>query len=73
MSIWTEAELYEQIADWKQALKACSKGQTVEMAGRKLGMSDLPEIRKTLRFLEAEKVDLLQGSGPYLLPGRPKR
>jgi len=73
LSIWTREELEQQIAEWKKALTACSKGQSYSIEGRDLTRSDLSEIRKTLKFLEAELARLDKGTGPFFLPGRPKR
>jgi len=73
LSIWTQEELDQEIAEWKTALRACSKGQSYSIEGRELTRSDLSEIRKTLHWLEREKAKLEVGSGPYLLKGRPKR
>ena len=73
MSIWTIDELEEQIAAWKAALRAVSKGHSYSIEGRTVTRADTEEIRKTLRFLEGEKVKLQTGSGPFMLPGRPKR
>lgn len=61
MSIWTSAELDEQISTWKAALLAVASGQSfTHPSGRQLNKADLPEIRKTLTFLGAEK-DRLSG------------
>lgn len=58
-SVFTEAELDQQIAAYKEALKACASGQSVRMntggVDRLWTSADLPEIRKTLEWLAAEK------------------
>lgn len=71
MSIWTASELDEQITAWKATLLAVSKGQDYrDSSGRQLTSADLPEIRKTLRFLEGEKQRLTGNSGPVFVSGR---
>lgn len=55
MAIFTQSELNEQIAAWKQALLVLSSAQEYTMGTRRLRRSDLPEVRKTLQFLESEK------------------
>jgi hypothetical protein len=73
MSIWTQTELEEQISTWKAALKACAVGQEYRTPDRTLTKADLPEIRKTLTFLEHE-LNRLQGrSGPVFVSGRVRR
>ena len=67
-------EVDAQIEAYKEALKVISLGREYHMSdGKALTMPDLPEIRKTLRWLEREKVKLETGGGPFMLPGRPKR
>ncbi len=73
MSIWTLEELDEQIATYKQALLYCSKSQSYTVGQRTLSRADLPEIRRTLRWLEREKEVLEGKAGPQMLRGRPKR
>ncbi len=58
MAIFTSSELSEQISAWKQALVALASGQEYAIGSRRLRRSDLPEVRKTLQFLEAEKATL---------------
>ncbi len=58
MPIFTSGELPEQIAAWKSALLALSTGgQEYRIGGRMLRRADLPEIRKTLAFLEGQRAD----------------
>lgn len=74
MSIWTATELDEQITEWKAALLAVASGQSYTgSGGQSFTMADLPEIRKTLRFLEAEKRSLAGTSGPVRVSGRVSR
>ena len=76
-SLFTTEELDQQLTAWKQALLNVSSGQTVRInngvSDRLLTMADLPEIRKTLSFLQQEKAALIGTSLPQFLPGRPKR
>lgn len=75
--LFTSAELDTQIAAWKQALLGVSSGQSVRLntgiTERMLTMADLPEIRKTLDYLQSQKAASAGLSGPQFLPGRPKR
>lgn len=75
--LFTAAELDTQIAAWKEALLAVAGGQSFRMSSgvtdRQLTMADLPEIRRTLEFLQGERVKLSIGSGPQRLVGRPAR
>jgi len=74
MSIWTVTELNEQITAWKAALKDVAAGREfTDASGRKLTYADLPEIRKTLRFLESEKQALSGTQGPVFVRGRVRR
>lgn len=70
MAIFTLQELDEQITAYKQALLALSVSQSYRMAGREYVRADLPEIRKTLQFLDLEKSKLTGGSGPKFVTGR---
>lgn len=77
MGIFTAAELDEQIAAYKEALKAVASGQSVRMntggSDRMLTMADLPEIRNTLTWLANEKAALQGKSIPVSFSGRPAR
>lgn len=75
--LFTSAELDSQVTAWKAALTACAGGQSYRIssggADRMLTRSDLPEIRRTLEWLQGERVKLSVGSGLQRLPGRPAR
>jgi len=73
MAIFTLPELDAQMTAWKAALFACAKNQSYEIEGRTLTRADLPEIRKTLSWLDDERRTLLGQSGPFLLPASPRR
>ena len=73
-SIWTVSELNEQISAWKDTLLSLSNGQEVTGPdGRQLTYADLPEVRKTLRFLQHELASLQGESGPIKVSGRIRR
>ena len=55
MSIFTLEEIAEQKALWKEALRACSVNQAVVVEGRQFTRADLPEIRRTLEWLNEEE------------------
>ena len=57
LPIFTASELTEQITAWKQALVALATAQEYTMGSRRLRRADLPEIRKTLQFLEGQRAD----------------
>ena len=44
----------EQKAAWNKALLACSGGQEYTIGSRRLRRADLPEIRKTLEWLDSQ-------------------
>lgn len=77
MAIFTLAEIETQFTTWKAALLACAGGQSFRMSNgvtdRMLTQADLPEIRKTLEWLDGERQKLTIGSGPQFLAGRPRR
>lgn len=67
MSLFTAEELSNQIAAYKDALLklASSQSYTIETIGgtrRIVTRADLPEIRKTLTYLESEKQKLSTSS-----------
>ena len=57
LPIFTVSELSEQITAWKQALLVVATGQEYWIGSRKLRRADLPEIRRTLQFLEGERAN----------------
>lgn len=73
MAIFTSTEIEEQLAEWKTALKRCAAGQSYEVEGRKLTRADLPEIRATLRFLDAERAKISGHTASVTVVGRPAR
>ncbi len=73
MAIFTAQELDEQISAYKQALLALAVSQSYKMSGREYVRADLPEIRKTLQFLDLERSKLTGGSGPKFVVGRVSR
>lgn len=73
MSIWTIEELDEQIAIYKDALAKAASGQYISIAGRMLTQQNLSEIRKTLKYYEAERNKLVRGYGPIAVQGRVAR
>lgn len=76
MPIFTRAQKEEQKAAWNKALLACSKGQEYTIGSRRLRRADLPEIRKTLEWLDSQPTveDVQSGRAQpcftQLLPGR---
>lgn len=65
-SIWTEPELRELIAAWKQAWLRASTGKSYTIDGRTLTRYDLDEIEATLGKLQDKLSELESGSGPWL-------
>lgn len=63
MAIFSLAELDEMLADWKQALRSCSSGQSYTIGTRSLSRADLPEIRETLKWLYSERTAMVNGDG----------
>jgi len=72
--LFTEAELDAQIAAYKAALTALatSAEYTMDFGGMRqtVRKADLPEIRKTLEWLQGQRVGNAVGSGPQIFPGR---
>jgi len=62
MSVWTEAELLEQIASTKDTIKAVTGMKSVTRGDNTFTYQDLPELRKQLKWLERE-LQALQGAG----------
>lgn len=73
MAIFTAAELAEQIATYKAALLSLATTKSVTIAGNTYTKQDLPEIRKTLDWLEGQLYRLNGNPGPLLTPMRPAR
>ncbi|WP_165071021.1 hypothetical protein [Desulfovibrio sp. ZJ200] len=69
-SIWTRAELDEQITLYKRALKACASGASYTIGSRSLTRQDLPRIREHLAYLAGELAALDHGRGPVLVQAR---
>ncbi len=57
MALFTASELSAQITAWKAALTALSFNQEYTHGSRRLVRSDLPEVRKTLEWLEGLRAD----------------
>jgi hypothetical protein len=70
---FTAAELTEQIAAYKAALKAIATGQEYAVHGKRLTRADLAQVRETLSWLNAERQSLTRGTGPRTIVGRPRR
>ena len=70
---FTAAELAEQIAAYKAALKAIATGQEYAVHGKRLTRADLAQVRETLSWLNAERQSLTRGTGPRVIVGRPRR
>jgi hypothetical protein len=72
--LFSEAELTEQISAYKKALTALATAQMYEMEldgeRHKLTRADLPEIRKTLEWLQGQRTANAIGSGPQSFAGR---
>ncbi len=62
LSLYTDAELDELIALWKQALADVSLGQSYTIHNRSLTLANLGEIESTLSGLAREKARR-QGAG----------
>jgi hypothetical protein len=70
MSLWTASELDSQIAAWKQTLlDLANHTQASGPDGRSYTRAELPEVRKTIRFLQAEK-QRLDHPSPAIVSGR---
>lgn len=52
---YTLEEIARTLAIWKKALDACATGKSYTIGDRSLTMHDLPEIRKTIEWLESRQ------------------
>lgn len=75
--LFTAAELDAQIAAYKGALTGLASAQsyTLEAGGirQQLTRADLPEIRRTLEWLQGQRQAVEVGGGPQALAGRVRR
>lgn len=69
-SIWTRQELLEQIALYKNALKACASGSSYTIGNHSLTRQDLDSIRAHLDYLAGELAALEHGRGPIIAQAR---
>lgn len=67
--LFTLQELNEQIAAYKQALKAIAAGTEIVIDGETLKNADPEQIRRTLKWLEGERNALL-GYSPGMVLNR---
>lgn len=71
--LFTAAELDAQIAVYKAALTALATAAeyTMDFGGQRqtVRKADLPEIRKTLEWLQGQRVTMTTGGGPQIIPG----
>jgi len=63
MAIFTLTEIETQMTAYKAALQAVSLNKEYTVDGQSFTRSDLPEIRKTLEWLDTQKQALLSVSG----------
>jgi hypothetical protein len=72
--LFSETELDSQISAYKKALTALASAQSyvMEFDGerRQLNRADLPEIRRTLEWLQGQRATNAIGSGPQSFAGR---
>ena len=73
MTIWTLAELDEQIAAFKKGLLAVASGQSYQIGGDQYTRADLDKIEKTLDYLNRQRLAATGSGGPRLVPGRVRR
>ncbi len=74
MAIFTAAEIVEQKTAWKKALAAVSTGQTYTVGKRQFTRADLPEIRRTLEWLDEQaSLTAAAAAGPLIVQGRVRR
>ncbi len=75
--LFTAAELDQDIAAFKAALRALASAKSVTVTtgggSRSFTREDLPEIRRTLDYLQQQRASLQLPSGPQALVGRVSR
>lgn len=73
MPAFTRQELLDLQSEWKKALMLAATGKSYTLsdggAMRTLTRYDLPEIRKTIDWLNAELAALESGRGPVFVRG----
>ncbi len=67
MAIFTLTEIEEQMAAYKAALKALSINKEYSYEGVSYSRADLPEIRKTLEWLDSERSKLKNNSSGIVI------
>lgn len=73
----TRAQKASQLAVWNEALERVAQAQEYRIGSRTFTMADLPEIRKTIDWLEGQITaeDAASGRGPLtmtpMIPARP--
>ena len=66
---YTLEEINASLARWKKALDACATGKSYTIGDRSLTMHDLPEIRKTIEWLEQRRSQIMgRASTVYVKP-----
>lgn len=66
---YTLEEINASLARWKKALDACATGKSYTIGDRSLTMHDLPEIRKTIEWLEQRRSKIMgRASTVYVKP-----
>jgi len=70
---FTAAEITEQLAAYKAALKAVATGQEYAVHGKRLTRADLRHIRETITWLNRERQSIEGRKGPQMVIGRPLR
>ncbi len=76
MAVFTREQKIKQIEAWNTALLKCAAGQEYTIGTRRLRRADLPEIRSTLDWLNAqptvedERAGLASPRFVQLVPGR---
>lgn len=71
MAAFTREELLELLAEWKKALMLAATGKSYTIGSgatsRTLTRYDLPEIRKTISWLEGELAAIAGRRGPFFV------
>jgi len=69
LALYTLDEINNEIAEWKAALNAITKGQQYTIGARSLVRADLSEIRTHLEWLETQQSKTTGSNRMYINQG----
>ena len=73
MYLYTPQELDQEIALYKEAIRAIAEARDYTIGTRRVTRVDLPQLRTHLEWLHAQKLAAAGLGGPVMRPGRVAR